>query len=57
MKEYWLTYGGQVRELRGYADANGSMAEDRHAILGMCFYYMEVLCPGLLNDRKLFPCL
>ena len=31
-KEYWLTYGGQVRELRGYADADGSMAEDRHAI-------------------------
>ena len=36
-KEYWLTYGGQVRELRGYADADGSMAEDRHAISGYAF--------------------
>ena len=37
MKEYWLTYGGQVRELRGYADADGSMAEDRHTISGYAF--------------------
>ena len=30
-KEFWLTYGGPQKELKGYADANGSMAEDRHA--------------------------
>ena len=31
-KEIWLTYGGEKRDLKGYADADGSMAEDRHAI-------------------------
>ena len=36
-KEYWLTYGGQQKELKGYADADGSMAEDRHAISGYAF--------------------
>jgi hypothetical protein len=37
MKDYWLTYGGQQMELKGYADADGSMAEDRHAISGYTF--------------------
>jgi hypothetical protein len=36
-KELWLSYGGQQKELRGYADADGSMAEDRHAISGYAF--------------------
>ena len=31
-KELWLTYGGDRKELKGYTDADGSMAEDRHAI-------------------------
>ena len=36
-KELWLSYGGEEKELRGYADADGSMAEDRHAISGYAF--------------------
>ena len=36
-KEFWLTYGGQQKELKRYADADGSMAEDRHAISGYAF--------------------
>ena len=36
-KEFWLTYGGPQKELKGYADADGSMAEDRHAISGYAF--------------------
>ena len=32
-----MTYGGQQKELKGYADADGSMAEDRHAISGYAF--------------------
>jgi hypothetical protein len=37
MKEMWLSYGGQQRELQEYADADGSMAEDRRAISGYTF--------------------
>jgi hypothetical protein len=33
-RELWLAYGGIARELTGYADADGNMAEDRHAISG-----------------------
>ena len=33
----WLTYGKVKEELQGYADADGSMAEDRHAISGYAF--------------------
>ena len=36
-KEFWLTYGGPQKELKGYADADGSMAEDRHVISGYAF--------------------
>jgi hypothetical protein len=36
-KELWLTYGGQQNDLKGYADADGSMAEDRHTISGYAF--------------------
>ncbi len=36
-KEMWLSYGGQRRELEGYADADGSMAEDRRAVSGYAF--------------------
>ncbi|PPQ85111.1 hypothetical protein CVT26_005400 [Gymnopilus dilepis] len=36
-KDLWLTFGGKVKELTGYADADGSMAEDRHAISGYTF--------------------
>ena len=37
MKDLWLGYGGQKRELIGYADADGSMAEDRKAVSGYVF--------------------
>jgi hypothetical protein len=33
----WLTYGGTDQNLVGWADADGSMAEDRHAISGYAF--------------------
>ena len=36
-KHLWLSYGGQKKELVGYADADGNMAEDRHAISGYAF--------------------
>ncbi len=40
-KDLWLTYGGVANSgdggLKGYADADGSMAEDRHAISGYAF--------------------
>ena len=35
--ELWLTFGGKEKQLTGYADADGSMAEDRHAISGYAF--------------------
>ena len=35
--ELWLIFGGKEKELTGYTDADGSMAEDRHAILGYAF--------------------
>jgi len=35
--DLWLTYGISKMDLRGYADADGSMAEDRHAISGYAF--------------------
>lgn len=37
MKELWLGYGGEVRELVGYSDTDGSMAEDRKAVSGYTF--------------------
>jgi hypothetical protein len=36
-KDLWLTYGGIEQVLAGYADADGSMAEDRHAVSGYAF--------------------
>ena len=36
-RDLWLTYGSKVRELEGFADANGSMAEDRKVISGYTF--------------------
>jgi len=36
-KDLWLSYGGKGKELMGYADADGNMAEDRHAISGYAF--------------------
>jgi hypothetical protein len=33
----WLSYGHVKTKLRGYTDADGSMAEDRHAISGYAF--------------------
>ena len=35
--ELWLGYGGVAKELQGYADADGSMNEDRKAISGNAF--------------------
>ena len=36
-KELWLGYGRQQREMVGYGDADGSMAEDRKVISGYAF--------------------
>jgi len=36
-RELWLAYGGEEKDLLGYADADGNMAEDRHAISGYAF--------------------
>lgn len=36
-KDLWLSYGHAKIDLAGYADADGSMAEDRHAISGYAF--------------------
>src|SRR6202522_752242 len=36
-RELWLMYGSKVRELEGYVDADGTMAEDRKAISGYAF--------------------
>jgi hypothetical protein len=36
-RDLWLTYGGEPRSLVGFGDADGSMAEDRHAISGYAF--------------------
>ncbi|KAJ8517721.1 hypothetical protein ONZ45_g5159 [Pleurotus djamor] len=36
-RDHWLTYGGKEQVLVGYADADGSMAEDRKAISGYAF--------------------
>ncbi len=33
----WLSYGETRRALEGYADTDGSMSEDRHAISGYAF--------------------
>jgi hypothetical protein len=35
--EFWLCYGGDGRILEGYANADGSMMEDRHVISGYAF--------------------
>jgi len=36
-RDLWLSYGQEKTDLRGYADADGSMAEDCHAISGYTF--------------------
>ena len=36
-QELWLSYRGIMRELTGYADADGNMAEDCHVISGYAF--------------------
>ena len=36
-KDLWLMYGGDMKVLVGYADADGSMAEDRCAVSGYAF--------------------
>ena len=36
-RDLWLSYGNTVKELEGYADADGSMAEDCKAISGYAF--------------------
>ena len=35
--ELWLSYGGTKNDLEGYADADGSMMEDRRAVSGYAF--------------------
>src|SRR5216684_3482135 len=36
-RDLWLSYGETRQTLEGYADADGSMAEDRHAIMDYAF--------------------
>ena len=36
-KDLWLSYGGQQKELTGYANADGNMAKYGHAISGYAF--------------------
>ncbi|CAA7269926.1 unnamed protein product [Cyclocybe aegerita] len=36
-KELWLSFGGDMKGLVGFADADGSMAEDHHMISGYAF--------------------
>jgi hypothetical protein len=36
-RDLWVIYRGAQRKLTRWADADGSMAEDRHAILGYAF--------------------
>ena len=36
-RDLWLTYGGVAKALVGYADADGSMSEDRKVISGYAF--------------------
>jgi hypothetical protein len=36
-KDLWLSFGGTRTELKGYADADGSMAKDRHTMSGYAF--------------------
>jgi hypothetical protein len=36
-RDLWLVYGGVKRVLTGWADADGSMAEDRRAVTGYAF--------------------
>ena len=36
-RKLWLTFGGIEKELVGYADADGSMNEDRHTLSGYVF--------------------
>jgi hypothetical protein len=40
-KDLWLSYGRLKGELVGYADADGSMSEDRHTINGYTFILNE----------------
>jgi hypothetical protein len=37
MHKLWLSYGGKEKDLEGYADADGSMMEDRRAMSGYAF--------------------
>jgi len=41
--DLWLTYSEASSPLEGYADADGSMAKDRHAISGYAFLIDGVL--------------
>ena len=36
-KDLRLTYGGEEKELMGYANTDGNMAEDQHAMSGYAF--------------------
>jgi hypothetical protein len=51
----WLTYGHTKNELIGYADADGSTAEDRHAISGYASSSMAEPYPGAQSVSRLCP--
>ena len=53
-KDLWLSYGGQQKELIGYADADGIWPKIAMWFQGMHLFCTEVLFLGVLNDRRLF---
>jgi len=52
-KGLWLGYGGQAKELMGYADADGSMSEDRKAISGYAFMINSRAIPWSTKRQEL----
>ena len=52
-RNWELTYGTTDNSLKGYADADGSSQEHRHAISGCVFSWMEVQFHGHLRNRNL----
>jgi len=55
MHTLWLSYGGRKVDLEGYADADGSMMEDRRVISGYVFIVhggAVIYCSNLRNERS-----
>ena len=54
-KELWLSFGRRKVDLEGYADADGSMMEDRRAISRYTFIIYGEPFRGAPNDRRSSP--